>query len=160
MPLFSCEHPRVRSNQPLRIETARRPQTKRGTTTECGTPATPRYGRPAGPDQVLRVFLVLLADVLHDFVARHQAVRRVQRERPRVGARIVDRHILLQRPEIGARVALDGVQLLGMRMPDEIEPELVVEPDRVDRPACLHPSGRSNRRTRSGSDPRMLRGRP
>jgi hypothetical protein len=40
-------------------------------------------------------------------------------------------------PQIRARVAFDGVKFLGMRMALVIEPELVVEPNRIQIPSML-----------------------
>src|SRR3954470_14777821 len=87
----------------------------------------------------MRIPLVLLADVLHNVVARQQAMRGVDGEGLGVGARVVDRDVLIQIPEAGARVALDGVKLLSMRVADEIEPELVVETNAIDNPGVALP---------------------
>src|SRR5262245_1915779 len=53
-------------------------------------------------------------------------------ERLRIGAGIGDRGHDLELAELGARIALDGLELLRVRMADEVEPEEVVEPDRLD----------------------------
>ena len=42
-------------------------------------------------------------------------------------------------PQIGARVAFDGVQLFGVRVAQIVEPELVVEPDRIHHQRVLVP---------------------
>ena len=57
-------------------------------------------------------------------------------------------------PRSGPRVALDGVKLFGMRMADEIEPEQIVEPDRVDNQRVASPNARPSARTRWDSDQR------
>src|SRR5580698_726498 len=73
-----------------------------------------------GAMHVLCVLLVFLADVLHQLFVRPQASGERQREGLRIIARIDDRHLVLESSQILARVALDGVQLLGMRMTAEI----------------------------------------
>src|SRR5579884_2027736 len=112
----------------------------------CSPPAsTPRArrdgGGAAGPAALLesrpalempRVLLVLLADVLHQLLVRPEPCREADRERSRVVDGIVDRDLAHERAEVLARPALDRVQLLAVRVAPEIEPELVVEADRVD----------------------------
>ena len=49
-------------------------------------------------DQVLRVLLVLLADVFHQLFLRPETSREGQREGLRIVARIDDRHLILKRP--------------------------------------------------------------
>ena len=58
------------------------------------------------------------------------------------------------------RPPLDGVQLLGVRGALAIEPELVVEADRVDDERVLLPTSRSSARTRSGRAPPDACGHP
>src|ERR1700758_5361251 len=62
---------------------------------------------------------------------RAEASRKGQRERLRVIARIDDRHLVLESSQVLPRVALDSVQLLSVRMAAKIEPEFVVEPNRI-----------------------------
>src|SRR4030095_15816030 len=50
----------------------------------------------------------------------------------RIGARIGDGGHDLELAELGARIPLDGLELLRVRMADEVEPEEIVEPDRLD----------------------------
>src|ERR1700734_3661264 len=78
---------------------------------------------------VLRVLLVFLADVFHQLFMRPEASGEGQGERLGIIAGMDDRDFILESSQILARVTLDGVQLLGMRMATEIEPELVIEPD-------------------------------
>jgi len=75
------------------------------------------------------ILIVLVADVLHQLVARLQRGRIRRRERAGVRAWVVDRHLVVEMPEIFARPAFDGVQLLGVRVTAAVEPELVVEAD-------------------------------
>src|SRR5689334_3401992 len=63
----------------------------------------------------------------------------VHRERPRVGAGISDGDLFGENAEFRALIALDRVELLGMRMPDEVEPEFVVEADRIDHQSVVFP---------------------
>src|SRR5882672_7627719 len=81
----------------------------------------------------LAVLVVLLADVFHDLVTRSLQAR-VERhgERLHVIDRIVDRHGVDHRVHAWPGPPLDGVKLFAMRRSLAIEPELVVEADRVD----------------------------
>jgi len=81
---------------------------------------------------VYGVLLVLLADVFHQLFARPQGGLELDLEGLGVGNRIDDLGFDIQRAQVGSRDAFDGVQLLGMRVPAEIEPELVVVADSVD----------------------------
>src|SRR5580658_6250661 len=58
---------------------------------------------------MLRVLLVLLADVFHELFFGPEASREGQRERPRIIRRVDDRHLVLERPQILPRIPLDGV---------------------------------------------------
>src|SRR5439155_1391708 len=81
----------------------------------------------------LAVLIVLLADVFHDLVAgRLQPRRERDGERLRVIHRILDRHRVHERPHIRARPSLDRVELFAVRRAFAVEPELVVEANRVD----------------------------
>src|SRR5689334_19161062 len=81
----------------------------------------------------LAVLIVLLTDVLHQLVARSlQPCVERDRERLRVVGRIFDRHGVHERSHVRPRPALDGVKLFAVRRPFAVEPELVVEADRVD----------------------------
>src|SRR4029453_15735233 len=53
-------------------------------------------------------------------------------ERFRVPARIGDGHLVEELAELRTTITFDGVQLLGVRVAGKVEPELVVEADRVD----------------------------
>ena len=107
------------------------------------------------------VLIVLDAVVLHDLAARNsQSRREVHRERPRVGPRIVDRDGAVQRREGVPRPSLDHVQLLRVRSAVLVQPEPVVEADRVDHERVSFPFARSNARTSPARDPRGAAGRP
>ena len=89
-------------------------------------PRTPR--RPLQQRQIL---IILLANIFHQFRPRHQRRLTQRRKRLRVRTRIVNRNLNRHAPQIRARVALDGVRFLGMWMALVVEPELVVEPNRI-----------------------------
>src|SRR5690348_8333678 len=88
---------------------------------------------------MLRVALVLLADVLQELIARQQAMLGIDGERPGVRSGIGNRDLFSEDSEFGTRVAFDRMELLSVRMPDEIEPEPVVEPDGVNDQRVLVP---------------------
>ena len=84
------------------------------------------------------VLVVLLADVFHQLVAgRLQPRHERDRPRPRVRAGVVNRDLVLEPAHVEPRPALDRVQSLGVRRAIVIEPELVVEADRVDHQRVL-----------------------
>src|SRR6185437_9552028 len=70
-------------------------------------------GRASRTLEVLGVLLVLLADVLHQLFARPKSGRELDLKR------------------LSVRDGIDGVKLLGMRVPAEIEPELIVKSNGV-----------------------------
>ena len=86
--------------------------------TPCSRPilaSLPSRGSDQSPGRardVLDVLVVLVADVFHQLLAGPQRGRVLDRERPRVGAGIVDRRDVLELAELRARIALDRVQLL------------------------------------------------
>ena len=88
-------------------------------------------GGPADPE-VLRVLLVFLADVLHQLFARGGGSPELDLKRLGVCHRIDDLGFDVQAAQIGPGDAFDGVKLLGMRVPAEIEPEFIVVSDGVD----------------------------
>ena len=90
---------------------------------------------------VLDVLIVLVADVLEQIGT--VLIRAVpdHREGPRVRAWIVDGDLVVEMIEVRPAEALDDVQLLGVRMSCEIEPEAIVEAhlvhdERVPLPAA------------------------
>jgi hypothetical protein len=72
---------------------------------------------------VAAILIVFVADVLHQFIARHQARAANRRERFGVRTRVVYSHFDLYVAQIGSRVALDGVQFLLVRVPETVKPE-------------------------------------
>src|SRR5689334_18751865 len=50
----------------------------------------------------------------------------------RIRAGVGDSGLDLELAELGARIALDGLELFRVRMAHKIEPEKIVEPDRLD----------------------------
>jgi len=72
---------------------------------------------------VLRVALVFLADVFQQLVSGQQAMLGVNGERFGVRSAICDGNFFGEGSEIGAGVALYRVELLGVRMAYEVEPE-------------------------------------
>src|SRR5262245_35002519 len=85
--------------------------------------------------------VVLRADVFHELdILSHAARGELQLHRFRVRAGIVEREVVDERPEIGAREPLDGVELLRVRCPAAVEPELVVVADRVDDERVAFPT--------------------
>src|SRR5437016_272706 len=81
---------------------------------------------------MLRVLLVFLADVFHQFFAGLETCVERHLEWLGVCTGIINRDFIDQSTEILSRVAFDRVQLLRVRMTAEIEPELVIESDRID----------------------------
>src|SRR5437867_1719764 len=86
---------------------------------------------------------IVLAEILRHVLAGHPAQRPARGPRPRIGARIVDGHIVAQGVGIRTRKALHEVQLLSVRQAAVGEPEALVEPLRVDdqRVALPAPDG-------------------
>src|SRR5579863_979559 len=78
-------------------------------------------------DHVARVFLVLLADDLHELKAGPPTHRVAGGPRFGVRSGIVDGDLVFERPRIGARIAFDDVGLLRLRVAGLIEPGLAVE---------------------------------
>src|SRR6516164_874296 len=68
-------------------------------------------GRSRRPFDVLRVLLVLLADVLHQLFVRPEASVERHGERLGVVRRIVDRRLDDERAQVRTRIAFDGMQL-------------------------------------------------
>ena len=64
----------------------------------------------------------------------------VHGKRPGVSSRIGDGGFDLQMTEIGAAETLDDVQLFGVRMAREIEPEFIVEADGIDHQGVAVPA--------------------
>src|SRR5438874_1658491 len=81
---------------------------------------------------VVDILVVFLADVLHQIRSGHQARCELNLERLGVIRRILDQRLDFELAQTGARVPLQSMQLLTVRMSAEIEPELVVEADRID----------------------------
>src|SRR6266850_5989947 len=88
--------------------------------------------RACGSLNVLRVLLVFLADVFHQFFAGQETCVERHLERLGVCAGIINRDFIDQIAKILSRIPFNRVQLLGVRMAAEIEPELVIESDRID----------------------------
>ena len=63
----------------------------------------------------------------------------VYSERLGISAWIVDHDFEVQVRIIGPPVTLDGVQFFGVRVPREIEPELIVEADGIDDQGIAFP---------------------
>src|ERR1700722_2367601 len=80
---------------------------------------------------MLDVAIVLGADELEDFFVR-QVGDAFLGPRFRQNARVVDRNFDFQMAEIGAMVTLDNVQLIGVRMRFDVEPDSRVEPHAID----------------------------
>ena len=78
-----------------------------------------------------QILVILVANVFHQLLTRRQAGSADGRKGLCIRSRIVDRDLDRDAAEIGSRVALDRVQLLRMRMAEIIEPELIVESDRI-----------------------------
>src|SRR5438309_3833441 len=83
------------------------------------------------PEDMRHVLVILDTEVLHDFGVLKQWRLPVHRERPGISTGIVNGDLVVQMRRIGTTVALDDMQLLGMRVADSIKPKLVVESDRV-----------------------------
>jgi hypothetical protein len=78
------------------------------------------------------VRIVLVADVLHQFIARHETRSANSREWLGVSARIVNRDLNADVSQIGSRIALKRVKLVRVWMAEGIELEFVVEADGID----------------------------
>ena len=81
---------------------------------------------------MLDVLVVLVANVFHELPVGPQAGGEFHRERLCVRAGVDDRRLDLHRAQVESRVALDRMQLLRVRMSGKIEPEALVESDRID----------------------------
>src|SRR3970282_2405552 len=84
------------------------------------------------PTQVLDILVVFVADVLHEIPARAQPRLMADRERLRVRAGVDDRGHVLEGAVARARVAVHGPELARVRVPQEVEPEQLVEADGID----------------------------
>src|ERR1019366_4894072 len=89
-----------------------------------------RYNKAIGwqarrSDVMALIGVVLVADVFRDLIAGHEASAADCRERFRVGAGVIYGDLDADVAQIGSRVALDSVELFGMRMAEVIEPEFV-----------------------------------
>src|SRR2546427_536625 len=89
---------------------------------------------------VMHILVVFLADVLHEFFSRPQACGKVQLKRSGIRPGIIDSNLVDQRSHVLSRPAFDGVKLFRMRVAAKIEPELVIESDRVDHQRVAFPS--------------------
>jgi hypothetical protein len=78
------------------------------------------------------ILIVFVTDVLQDIGAGLK--RRMPKKSECLGIRprIVNGDFEFQVPEIGPPVTLDHVEFLGMGVTGEVEPEFIVESDRVD----------------------------
>src|SRR5215469_663332 len=114
-----------------------------GTTREVRGRKAPASGRSytgfavslfCGPplaEDVGDVLVIFAAEVLHDIGVLQQGRLPVHRERPGISAGIVDGDLVAEVPCIWAPIALDYVELLCVWVTDAIEPELIIESDRV-----------------------------
>src|SRR5258706_5133541 len=100
----------------------------------------------AGPEVAGRtVLIVFVADELHQVtrpclpVRAEQPRGELQVNGVRQRSWVFERNLVDDRAVIRSRVPLDGVQLLGVRGPTTVEPELVVEADRVDHERVTFP---------------------
>src|SRR5256885_16874428 len=75
------------------------------------------------------------------FLAPYPSQRPARRPRARVRAGIVYRQIVLERIEVRTREFLNQLQLISMRQPAVGEPEILVEPARVDDQRVAFPLG-------------------
>src|SRR5579863_6129625 len=81
---------------------------------------------------MLDVFVVFSADVLADLlVLAGEFGGPFECPRLLVSAGVVDRQFNFQVPQVSSLEALDDVHFVGVWMPLEIEPSLIVEADRV-----------------------------
>src|SRR5687768_10773529 len=81
----------------------------------------------------LGTLVVLLTDVLEELGIRAPVEIEVTgRPRLRVGARIVDRHLIAHRVLVDAGEALDELQVRGVRCAAGVDPELLVQTARFD----------------------------
>src|SRR5688572_897108 len=78
-------------------------------------------------NQTIQILVVLLADVLRQLTAFPPRDVPCHRERPRVRARIGDRRLVVQRLFVRTRPPLDDFHLVGMRVPEVIQPAVLVE---------------------------------
>ncbi len=78
------------------------------------------------------VLVVFLADVFDKIGIGLERGMSVQLERSGVSPRIVDGCFPLQVPQVGAAIPFGGVQFFGMGMAREVEPEFIIEPDRIN----------------------------
>ena len=90
-----------------------------------------RGWRDRGTLKVPLGVFVFLTDVLDDVPVK-QVRAECHREWLGVGSGIVDCDCVYQRSVLWTRVALDRVQFFSVGVPAEIEPEPVIEPDRID----------------------------
>src|SRR5215475_11558784 len=81
---------------------------------------------------VSHVAVVLLADILHQFLFRKEVDPPVNGKGPGVRSWIVNIGLPFQVLEVRPSVTLDRVELLRVWVTGKVKPELVVEPDRVD----------------------------
>ena len=89
---------------------------------------------------VSHVAVVLLADILHQFLVRKEVDPPVNCKGPGVRSWIVDVSLPFQVLQVGAPVTLDRVQLLRVWVTGKIKPELVIESQvllRTWKPALL-----------------------
>ena len=82
-------------------------------------------------DRHVGVQIIPLAYVLEQFGARSPSKQEPRSPFGRVGARIVDRHFVLQRIEISPGEALDLMVLIRMHQPLCVDPGAFVEPHGV-----------------------------
>src|SRR6185369_2685099 len=76
--------------------------------------------------ETIQVAVVLLADVLRQLAAVTPWDVPGHRERPRVRTRIGDRRLVVQRLLVRTRPPLDDIHLVRVRVPEVIEPAVLV----------------------------------
>src|SRR5579864_8737617 len=80
---------------------------------------------------MLHILIILLTDIFQDVICLKSSVP-IQSERLGVRSWVIDGSFPFQVPQVRPAIALDGMQLFGVRVPREVEPELIVESDRVN----------------------------
>src|SRR5690606_24901026 len=88
---------------------------------------------------VIDVAIVVVTEVLDDVLVGYPLLRPRRGPRARVRPRVVDRDLVSERVDVRARDALDQMQRLGVRIAFTVQPEPLVEADRVDHERVAFP---------------------
>src|SRR5579862_1985360 len=87
-------------------------------------------------DQVLDVLVVLVTDELLDFLIRGEVGASLDGIGLHHDSWVFDRRCDLQVAQIRTTVAIDNMELIGMRMQILVQPNLIVEAYEIGRESC------------------------